>query len=402
VSADDRSREPAREEEASPDSGGIAAGSHEILGRALSWLTVADASPDLERHLLELAGSIRHLGEQPPGAETLLALETRRLAGGSTAPEGTDAEVWSRYSHAQKAWLTEPEASLLREDLARVAADPGPALAGGRLIRYRLREVLDELDIPPAKAAGLLLDDLRDSLAARSAKRLAWRGPTTQTSGWARSRASALTKNLFDTVFRDMEGEVARLGKTVTRPGGEISLKRMSRQLSLPEQDMLASFSKLGGAASEAKVPVSGAGASEAREVVRLLERLLELARRYTVDLVGVLEHYLESARRIVREAQDLQGRRQLANDRQAIERALADLDPQLVAEGVAALPLYLHRHGGAGEDAYGTVLLPRLGNEMLTRSFTRLCRRLLHQPDQQETATLAAAGPSEGTTTAL
>jgi hypothetical protein len=372
--------------------GGVAGASREILGRALSWLAVADVSPHLELELMKLATSIRSFGERPPEPGGLLALGSRWPAGASEEPEESAAAAWSRYAHGRKAELSASGLVLLREGLAQAAADPERALADGRLIQYRLQEVLDDSGIAPHKAAGFLLDDLRDSLIAESSKRLAGRAPSRRIGGHLQAGAAALTKSLPSTVFNDMEGEVTPLAKMVTRLRGEIPGKWMGKHASPSEHEMLDTLSKLDGAAA-IDVGKGDAGLTEAREVVRLLERLIELARRYTVDLVGVLEHYLDSARRIVSDAQDLQARRQLANDRQAIERTLAGLDPQEVARGVAALPLYLLRLGGAGEDAFDTALLPQLGNERLTRSYARLCLRLL-EPDPHRLQPPAADGP--------
>jgi hypothetical protein len=339
---------------------------------------VAETSPHFARDLAKLAPAIRQLAEQPLANGPLLPLETRRLRGGPAAPERAAEEAWSRYARGSKEQLSEPDLQVLRQDLAQAAADPALALAGGRLVRYRLQEVLDDLGIAREKAAGLLLDDLRQDLTVdsikrlESIKRLAWRGSTLQGAVGARSRTAVLTKTVLDSVSMVMGGEITAFAK---RPA------EMESLAPLPEQEVMGSLHKLHRTAVATAAADPDVGEREAKEVVRLLERLAELARRYTVDLVGVVEHYLETAQRILREAQQVQARRQLASDQRAIARTLAELDPGEVARGVAALPLYLHRYG-AGEDTLGTALLPRLADERLTRSYARLCLRLLQLPD--------------------
>jgi hypothetical protein len=378
---------PAEQDEPAATAGSLP-GWRERVGRGLPWLAVAAVSPHLEHDLAKLAGAIRSLGEPPSAGGPLLPLETRRLTGGPAAPGQAAAAAFRRYAHGREARLSGSDLLVLRQDLERVANDPGPALAGGRLIRYRLEQVLDDLGVAREQAAALLLEDLRESLTWESLKRLTWRGGAAQRTTRTRSRASTLTKGQPDAVFTDMDGEMTAFAK---RPAAELSRRVLERLVPAADASVAAFLRKLRGAEETDQ----GSEEGEAREVVRLLERLVELARRYTVDLVGVVEHYLETAQRIWREARQAQARRQLANDKRAIERTLAELDPQAVARSMDALPLYLQlRHSSAGEDTLGTALLPRLADERLTRSYVRLCLRLLQPPYAEQPPAPSADRP--------
>jgi hypothetical protein len=390
---------PAARSEPAPTAG-VTASWRERVGRALSWLTVPDVSPTLAEDLAKLTAAIRSLTAPSFAHGPLLPLESRELIGAIEERDqsATQAAFW-RYARGRRAPLAEADLESLRQDLARVAADPGPALASGRLLRYGLQQVLDELGIPGEKAAALLLEDLRHSLSIENAKRLSWHAATAALAPRIGSRSPLLTKGQLDAVFSDMGHEGPITAFDAKQPVGELWGRQLQKLPSDADRSIEGFWRKLRGAEAPAEPVDPGSEEGEAREVVRLLERLVELARKYTVDLVGVLEHYLETAQRLWREAQRAQARRQLVNDKRAIERTLAELDPRELARSMAALPLYLHYHESGGEAILGTGLLPRLADERLTRSYARLCLRLLQPPytGQLEAPSADRPPPAEG-----
>jgi hypothetical protein len=208
----------------------------------MSDLTTARTAADLEDELHQLAAELRRLGEGEATPGSLLALETRRLAGG--AADRVESR-WDRYARGGNAQL--PVASLLalQRRLARIAADPGPELAEGWLSRHLWRDVFAQAGIAPRKAAGLLLDDLRDSLSAESAKRLSAAVPASWPAAPPQLVSSALTHYDLDPVLTAKEGEVTRLAKTAFLPQDGLLLKK-TRQLLRDE----ASLAKLDGPAA--------------------------------------------------------------------------------------------------------------------------------------------------------
>lgn len=343
----------------------------ELVGHGPPRSAEAEPQPAFERELRELAVDLARLGQPHFAPGPMLALESRRMAGG--------AEAWSRYAHGDKVQLAEGEVRALEERLAQLAPVPGlgPAAALGNPSRHRLREVLDEAGMSAEKAAVLLLEDLRASMVAASAERRDRRGTALKAPEWARSAGSALTKNVLSAVFADMPTTHALLAKPALGGDGA-DLAFAGKRIGSAAGSELDGFAGWGKEGDLDRAALAGAG--EAKEAVRLIERLLDMARRYSVDLVAILEHYGETARRMVREAQAVQSRRQLRDDQQAIERTLAALDPRQLAQDLAALPLYLHQlDSDAG--AVGTALLPRLGNKTLEQSYTRLCQHLLQLP---------------------
>jgi hypothetical protein len=354
----------------------------DLVGGGFSWLPVSAVSAPLKHELGDLAAGLARLDQEVvPGS--LVPLGSRRLAGeptalptaaATTAPSAgseprsaaTADRAWSSYAQGSKERLSQDGESLLQDAMARFAADPDLAATDGSVTRYQLREILDQLGVPEERAAFLFLDDLLEGLVATSAKRFDGQTLPQRSTTLIGTARSALNKPGLLMVFPEKETAATR--------GGDLALKSDG--------------------AADGDLAVE-----EAKEMVRLVERLLDLARQYTVDLVGVVERYREAAHRMVREAQNSQLRRQLANDKLAIERAFAQVDSRQVARDLAALPLYLHRAGGEGPGAVGTALIPGLANPNLQRSFARLCLHLLRSPGSQDAAiasTPASAEPGD------
>jgi hypothetical protein len=384
-----------------------------LVGSGLAWLAGAEPPPLIERDLEEIGAALAGMGEPPAGPGTFVALATRSLGGGAIGPSprgsadgpgdaqgqqrpsttGGSAGVWSRYSRGGKVALSARALADLAACINGLKTGTAPGETPASLTRFSMREVWEELGVSGERAAEIFLDDLRERVADESRKRLErWASlPRSGLQGWNGYARFALNKNGLEVVFPYKEGNAAP--RSFLEPSGETStltaggLMPTADERTAPE----ASFWRDTGPAMKAGALVDGGAAvRDAKQLVRLVERLLELAQRYAVDLVGLLERYRETARRMLREAQERRMPRRLAGDKEAIERAFGRIDRHQVASDLGALPLYMNRTGGDSADS-GTPIVPSLPHPLLQRAFANLWLRLLQPREDLIPGALAA-----------
>ncbi|GEM_PF-1448710 len=327
-------------------------------------------SPQLHVELRRFKVALNQV--QPDTTYQYHLLTTRRLA---TPEQGT---AWRRYVLGIKLLDTDPFVAEYRQQIEDLLglSDEEKAQKKQGLTGYDLQEVLEEMDVSVEKAGELFLEQARVSLkqfslASAPAKEMTW---TREEIWFAKpTQPGYQAEPVYN--YKLIKGLDLRLPSLEMEP--EL-IKKAAKGLG-PKQFSLEIEPKLS-TAGTAEMSQKGVLA-DIQQVIRFLERLLEQARQYAVDLVAMLEHYLTIARRLVSE---VQAERRLAADEQAIEQTLTKLDPQEIINRLAAIPVYMHHGQDEEGTALSTAIIPQFQNQTLNNGYQWFWVQLMQTAREQ------------------
>jgi hypothetical protein len=331
------------------------------LGRLTRLALEPAISPSLRAELQQLHVDLERFGQPGTVSNYFKPLTTRRLADS----QGT---AWRRYILGSKLLDMDPSMTAYRQQVESLLLSHGEERLSEHqnLKSYRLQDILAAFDVSVEEAGGLFLDKVglllrqpRIPLASDSERPVAKEPFKVEKS---------------DQLQRSVESYDEKVAKVTEL---DLFSRAAEPRLSPPETLQVTQKS----------------GLEDIQRVVRFLEQMLEQARQFAIDLVAMLEHYLNTARRL---ASNMQTDRQLAADEQAIDRSLASLAPGKVIDRLGAVPIYLHQGFDQEDTPVATAIIPQLQNQILNDSYQSFWAQLIRIAREQALASERASGLAE------